>query len=330
MSRKRSRSWPTPLPVSAQVYAPRALVTGDPRDATLGIAHYLCVPQDHVLRGMADGIAAIRREFAAHVQALRARGDAASATRARDDELCLRYVLDQEAGSLPVLFPHEYLMMDCDEHGNLLPERRSAATGRGMELAEFAAHASARGSRLTEAHVAALRLYTSHAYQSINEPMRDVARFRAGRPHPLPVTVALIDDAAKKLKHASSGTATAWQPRPLYRGMRDIALPADFRAHGGTELAPMSATFSLDTAVRFATGGQRATVMRIHNVDWTTRGADLRFLSCYPSEEESLFAPLTFLRYRPPADGAAPPTVTTQSGVVFDVVDVETQQIASA
>ena len=153
-------------------------------------------------------------------------------------------------------------------------------------------------------------------------------RFRARRPHPLPVTVALIEDATKKLKRVSGRRDGASRPRPLYRGMKDIELPAEFRASGGTELAPMSATFSLDTAVKFATGGQRATVMRVHNADWTMRGADLRFLSCYPAEEESLFPPLTFLRCRPAAAGAATPTVTTDSGVTFEVVDVETQQLA--
>ena len=71
--------------------APRAFVTGDPLDATLGIAHYLCVGQDRIHAGLIEGVAAIRREFGAHVQALRARGDAASAARARDDEQCLRY-----------------------------------------------------------------------------------------------------------------------------------------------------------------------------------------------------------------------------------------------
>ena len=110
--------------------------------------------------------------------------------------------------------------------------------------------------------------------------------------------------------------------------MRDVQLPADFMARGGTELAPMSATFSLDTAVKFATGGQRATVMRVHNIDWTMRGADVRFLSCYPAEEESLFPPLTFLRCRAATPGAGAPTVTTGSGVTFEVIDVETQQLA--
>ena len=77
----------------------------------------------------------------------------------------------------------------------------------------------------------------------------------------------------------------------------------------------------------FATRGNsgHATVMRIHNTDWTQRGADLRFLSCYPGEEESLFPPLTYLRCR---EGQQPgASVTTAGGVVFSVVEIEARQL---
>ena len=55
------------------------------------------------------------------------------------------------------------------------------------------------------------------------------------------------------------------------------------------------------------------------------RGADVRFLSCFPGEEESLFPPLTYMMYRPAAD--ATPSVTTASGVVFAVIDIEARQL---
>ena len=42
-----------------------------------------------------------------------------------------------------------------------------------MVLADFAAHPDAREAHLEDAHVAALRLYSSEAYESINEPLRD-------------------------------------------------------------------------------------------------------------------------------------------------------------
>ena len=308
------------------VAAPQAFVTGEASDATLGVAHYLCIADDELRARMNDGIDAMRREFTEHVRALRNAGNRVSVDRAGVDEMCMTYVLDQEAGSLARLFQHEeHLMMDCNRTGALMAERLNPTTGRGMVLADFVNHADAQEARLTPAHVAALRLYTSAAYNSINGPLRDVSRFREGRPHPLAATVAFIDEAARRLKRVSSHRPHANEPRPLYRGMRNIEMPEAFLRNGGIELAPMSATFDLDTAMHFATGGARATVMRIHNLDWTERGADLRFLSCYPNEEESLYAPLAFLRCR--AVDGPPPTVETAGGVTFSVLDVETRQL---
>ena len=234
-------------------------------------------------------------------------------------------MLDQEAGSLARLFPNGDMMMDCDGNGALLPERRSATTGRGMVLIDFVAADDVRDAGLQAAHVAALRLYTSPAYKSINGPLRDQQRFQEGRAHPLAVTVAFLDEAAKALRSINASRPHANESRPLFRGVSDVAMPEAFLHEGGTELAPMSATFDLDVAVGFATGGQRATVLRIVNTNWTMRGADVRFLSCFPGEEESLFPPLTYMRHRPAAD--ATPSVTTASGVVFAVIDIEARQL---
>ena len=63
-----------------------------------------------------------------------------------------------------------------------------------MTIDDFIAHPHARSCNLTEAHVVALRLYTTAAFQSINAPLRDLERFANKVPHPLPVTVALIRD----------------------------------------------------------------------------------------------------------------------------------------
>ena len=317
------------------VAAVNDFVTGQAQHAARGMAYYLCVDEDELMTKMVTGVEAIRGEFAAHVQALRAQACDSTCTdeeaaqlreRADEDEQCVAYVLDQEAGTLARLFPNGDLMMDCDDDGSLLPERRNTATGRGMVLSDFVNHDDARDAGLKAANVAALRLYTSPAYKSINEPLRDKQRFSDGRPHPLAVTVAILSNATKKLRSISATRPQANESRPLYRGMSDVIIPDEFVANGGTELAPMSATFDLDTAVNFATGGQLATVMRIHNTNWTSRGADVRFLSCFPAEEESLFPPLTYMECRPDAD-AAPP-VTTASGVVFSVIDIEAKQLA--
>jgi len=138
--------------------------------------------------------------------------------------------------------------------------------------------------------------------------------------------VAFLDEAAKALRSINDTRPQANESRPLFRGLSDMAMPDAFLQSGGTELAPMSTTFDLDIAVNYAAGGQRATVMRVHNTDWTMRGADVSFLSCFPGEEESLFPPLTFMKCRQPTADAAS-TATTASGVLLTVIDIEARQL---
>ena len=102
-------------------------------------------------------------------------------------------VLHEEAGSNSLTFQGGQ-KRDCDARGQLLPSRR-AANGRGMRLADFVAHESARAANLTEVHVAALRLYSTDAFRAINAPLRDQERFGRHEPHPLPLTVAWIRGA---------------------------------------------------------------------------------------------------------------------------------------
>ena len=76
---------------------------------------------------------------------------------------------------------------------------------RGMRLADFVDHPDARVAALSDAHVLALRLYTTLVYKSINTPLRKLAHTPAAgsasaRPHPLPVTVAFLSEAIKKLR----------------------------------------------------------------------------------------------------------------------------------
>ena len=109
------------------------------------------------------------------------------------DKECLAYVLEQEAGSSSLTFQGG-LQRDCDGQGRVLRSRLTAG-GRGMRLADFLDHPSAKLAKLKEAHVGALRFYTTAAFRTINNGLRDQQRYGAGRPHPLPVTVAFIREA---------------------------------------------------------------------------------------------------------------------------------------
>lgn len=68
-------------------------------------------------------------------------------------------------------------------------------------LADFVNHASARAAGLSEAHVLALRLYTSACFCSLNAPMRHLTRDAENKvalpprllhPHPMPTTITFI------------------------------------------------------------------------------------------------------------------------------------------
>eukprot|EP00962_Isochrysis_galbana_P026866 scaffold8381_cov51-Isochrysis_galbana.AAC.1 len=82
-----------------------------------------------------------------------------------------------------------------------------------MRLADFARLPVARRGMLEEAHVVALRLYSTSAFVVLNLPMRnlkmrtDSRGFRVPReppqlaaPHPLPVTMAFIYEGLKRLR----------------------------------------------------------------------------------------------------------------------------------
>ena len=120
------------------------------------------------------------------------------------DKECLAYVLDMEAGSSDTAFQGG-LKRDCDKDGCVLPSRLTAE-GRGMRFSDFVAHEDAVLAGLSEAHVAALRIYSTAAFKAINGPLRQ--RW-ADRPHPLPVTVAFLGEAIFKLRAVGATEAEA-------------------------------------------------------------------------------------------------------------------------
>ncbi len=159
-------------------------------------------------------------------------------------------------------------------------------------LADFVAHENAKAARLTEAEVAALRIYTTHLYRFMNNPLRDDARYMQDRAVPLPVTTHFAVQGIKKLR-----ALKAERPFPvtLWRGMRNRAIADRFHSAGGTELAFMSTTSSLEVAVRYSLS-REALLLKIVVPDFMSVGADLQWLSAFPSEAEVLYPPLTYLK----------------------------------
>ena len=162
------------------------LIFGRPEQAALGVEHYMCVDDADLRLKMNEGIAAMRAEVEKNGTDV--------------DKECLKYVLEMEAGSSATAF-QSGLKRDCDEQGNVLPERR------GKRLTDFVGDSNARTAKLSEAHVAALRYYTTAAFRTINNGLRDQDRYKAERPHPFPVTVAFIKEALGRLRVVAGKSA---------------------------------------------------------------------------------------------------------------------------
>ena len=276
------------------------LVFGRPEQAALGVEHYMCVDDGDLRAKMNGGLQAIRAEVAANGTDV--------------DKECLEYVLDKVAGDSDKAFQGG-LLRDCDAHGNVLPTRR------GKRLADFVADPKAQVAKLNEAHIAALRFYTTAAFSTINNGLRDQARYKAERPHPFPVTVAFIAEGLKRLRTVAGKSTEANKEVTLYRGMKGMKVQDNFlqRGKGGTELAPMSTTSSLKVAMLYS-ASEDSLLLRVLSKNFMVRGPDISFLSAFPAEQEFLFPPLTYLE----------PTGDVQKlrvdDATFTIIDVRPQQ----
>jgi hypothetical protein len=270
--------------------APQEMVFGEAIEAVRGIEDLLCVDVDVVHDLAREGIEAIRKEFAAHPDLSNAR-----AGITHDDVLeCVSYVLDEEAGSSKKAFQHGRIR-DCTKSGELLPDRLVGEPPRGMKLADFVSHPWSQAAKLSDAEMAALRLYTTAAYHALNEGLRDQQRHLERRAHPLPMTVYHLRRGVMKLRAVEVQQDTANKPMVLYRGLCAQQLMAEFRRDGGTELAPCSTTSDLAVAMQYA-ASRSAVLLYMDTKSFIDRGADLTFLSCFPQEAEVLFPPLTFFK----------------------------------
>jgi len=185
----------------------------------------------------------------------------------------------------------------------------------GKRLIDFLNHENAILAKLTECEVVALRMYTLPVFVHINDPLRDLERVRNGVAHPLPLLVEHLTSAIKKLRRIDAGHASATQSKVFWRGMKDLEVTEQFSTEGGTELAPMSTTSELGTAI-FYSMSKRSLIFCIQTRNKLQRGVDLEWISAFPNEAETLFPPLTYLQ----------PTGRTQEieidGMHFTIVEV--------
>ena len=141
-------------------------------------------------------------------------------------------------------------------------------------------------------------------------------------PHPFPVMVFLLWMGVKKLRTFASKSMDAMQKRDLYRGMSNVGLNPEFLKRGGTELAPMSTTADLKIAIEYGSKGLQSVLLRVRTTGFMNFGAQLKWLSAFPFEEELLYPPITFLK---PLRLGLKPREFKIGNATFKVIDVEPQ-----
>ncbi len=193
-----------------------------------------------------------------------------------------------------------------------------------MTLDDFISHEYAQTCHFAPEHVVALRLYSTAAFKSIVNPLRDTSRTT---PYPFPATIKFIEQGirmSRALSMSMNLSRGANEEISLWRGMKDMArdVPKEFFSKGGVEYAPMSTTPDLKVAVQYS-ASQMPMLIRIRTNNWFERGADISWLSAFPAESECLFAPLTYERVREVQEKE----VRTPSGqvVTFTVVNVDVE-----
>ena len=291
----------------------------EPQQATKSLKEVL--QHEGVPNGDDQAVAAIRAEFE------RLGDDDAHA----EYKLVLRYVLDEEAGSCKKKWQHG-LILDCNPSGEVREDRSIVGedgAAHGKRLVHFVEEINREQEHcLTTAEVAAIRLYTTAAYKLINEGLREGDD--AAPRHPLPVTVQCLDSGLKKLREKQRRDPQANREVELWRGIRDTKVPLDFLRGGGTELAPMSTTPSLKTAVEYSQSDWPM-LLRITSKNWGQRGADITSLSAFPTEQEMLFPPRSVLF--PIYSGAGPSELEVSVGQgtpkKWHIYDVEIQILAA-
>ena len=277
------------------------LVSGQPFEATVGLNRLLCVPIKELWSGMGRGLDGIMREFEQHGSDV--------------DRQCMHYVLHEKAGQCSTRWEHAGgLLMDAFPAHEVADGR----VGKGLEY--FVQHANALEAELIVEHVVALRLYTTAAYSSINNPLRSAT---AGRPHPLAITVAYLTDGIKRLRAVNATRDDRDRPCDFWRGMRNLEVPKSFAQEGGTEQAPMSTSSNINIALQYSNKAQKRVLFKVHTIGFMDRGADLQFLSAFPAEVEYLYPPLTFLKPRRGMTGELLKDTVQIDGIDFTVIEVQ-------
>lgn len=166
----------------------------------------------------------------------------------------------------------------------------------GMTLLDFQNHVESKRAGLSQAEVAALRMYTGPFYI----PWNTALRMSEKSPRLLKdwkTCISVLYSAIFKLSFSS-------ERRKVYRGINESEreLHPDFYTKsgtdfaGGVELAFMSTSTDLSVALEYASRGSSSSCSIFEiTFDIASRGASVVWLSQYPYENELLYPPYTCL-----------------------------------
>ena len=165
----------------------------------------------------------------------------------------------------------------------------------GTRPSHFASHPNAQVAGLKDAHVFSLRVYSTSVYKYMNAPLRDDRRYDKREKVPLPSLTYYADEGIRKYRAVRARVSGDQRNVVLWRGMRNVKVTDEFMRLGGTELAFMSTTSDLKVAVRYSLS-RHSLLFKLVCPNFMSIGAELDWLSAFPSEAEVLFPPLTFLQ----------------------------------
>ena len=176
----RSRTSPCLYPCRAHAHAGIHIRTGNAKDAiTSGLSFYLGMNADDLKERELSALQSIQKEFADH--------------GTEEDKECLEYILYQKAGSSDKKFPN-----GIRDKGR-----------RGEQIIHFLNEGRSQVCRLDMQHVLALRLYTSAAFKSLNQPLRERAAADAKAAAKVAATAAAkVQPDEKPQKMRSGGSET--------------------------------------------------------------------------------------------------------------------------
>jgi hypothetical protein len=198
-----------------------------------------------------------------------------------------RNLCEQSKDSNSQLYQDEFTRNIVRDGVKLIKERERT----GMTLTDFANHAISILAGLSLWHVFALRAYTSDSFRLFTVPMRTRVK-----PHPLMFTMYFLDEALRRLStvEAKLRPAEYNKIKFLFRGMENVKVDDEkFFAEGGTELAPLSASDSLQVAINFSKSNYPV-IFRFEALG-RSRGIEIKTFSVFPREKEFLYSALTGL-----------------------------------